>query len=225
MGVRRSVFGIDFKLGLGIDAGRFAQQDVAALLAGIGPLGIGSDVDQPPELADGIAACDTLHERIARAVRHVVRRAQLHDAMLALGGEKKPAHPAGGMRTVEVYPIGNVGAGQLYGCQATRTVGRLDRPDLGESLAQKDLGDLQLRPALQQERERRSQRLFVHDDKPRRNPGSDLDAQLRGIDGDERLHCVGIVPDAEPFAPDGPEPAENIGKGGHYSLYSFINQS
>ncbi len=119
---------------------------------------------------------------------------------------KSPPTLLAACATVEVYPIGNVGAASCTAVRQHELSGRLDRPDLGESLAQKDLGDLQLRPALQQEKRATKPTAFRARRQAAPNPGSDLDAQLRGIDGDERLHCVGIVPDAEPFAPDDRNP-------------------
>ena len=134
------VVGIDLQLRLGGDARRLAEQDVAALLAGVGALGAGSDVDQSAELPDGLPPGNALDIGVAAAVGGIVRRAEFHDAMFAVGGEEHPAQLVFGIRTVEVDAVRGVGARQLHRRQAAAAAGGLLHRDLGESLRDEQFG-------------------------------------------------------------------------------------
>ena len=128
------VVGIDFQLRLGRDTGRFAQQDVAALLPGIGALGIGSHIDHSAELAHGTASGDTLDIGITAAVGNIVRRVQFQHTVLLACGKEDASQFVFGIRTVEIDPIRRVGARQLHRRQAAATVRSLRHVHLGKCL-------------------------------------------------------------------------------------------
>ena len=217
------VVGVNLQLRLGRDAGRLAQQDVAALLAGVGALGVGSDVDQSAELPDSLPAGNTFDVGIAATIGDIVSRAKFHHAVLIARGEEHPAQLVFGIRTVEVDAVRSVGARQQRRRQAAAAAGGLLHRDLGERLGREQFGQLQLRPFGQRQRQRRHVGCGMQHDDPRRSARRGLHAQMPGID---RRKGFGLGPgDAEHLAVRRAEPADDVGNRLHHLSYSLISQS
>ena len=217
------VVGVDFQLRLGRDAGRPAQQDIAALLPGVGALGVGGHVDHSAELPDSLPAGNTFDVGIAATIGDIVSRAKFHHAVLIARGEEYPAQFVFGIRAVEVDAVRGVGARQLHRRQAATAAGSLLHRDLGKRLGRKQFGQLQLRLLAQLHlHDRHVGRGMQHDD-PRRSARRGLHAQMPGID---RRKGFGLGPgDAEHLAVRRAEPADDVGNRLHHLSYSLISQS
>ena len=217
------VVGVDFQLRLGRDAGRPAQQDIAALLPGVGALGVGGHVDHSAELPDSLPAGNTFDVGIAATIGDIVSRAKFHHAVLIARGEEYPAQFVFGIRAVEVDAVRGVGARQLHRRQAATAAGSLLHRDLGKRLGREQFGQLQLRPFGQRQRQRRHVGCGMQHDDPRRSARRGLHAQMPGID---RRKGFGLDPgDAENLAVRRAEPADDVGNRLHHLSYSLISQS
>ena len=214
------VVGVNFQLWTRIDARSAAQQNITALLLGIGMLGIRCHINQSAEFTAAGPRSDALDERPARAVRDQMVGTQIDHTVILLQREKQHVQLIGSLPSVQIEPVTHIRTGELARRHAKLAPGGLLDLKIDECLGREKLDELRIRPFEQLDTNLRLTGLRMQYDQPECGSARDLDGQFIGIPHHQRTRQVAILSEVQFAALDRLESrtAENIGPLHSFSL-------